>query len=270
MDQRSPTFEATLLYKTAPALDYPALVAELRELLADHGMVLTNAERIDGIFTLLTCDTLQILLAVTETPLPVEHFLDAHRPASDRYGEVNILRRLQDHKSCAAVLVLDAEGDNVPFGQAFEDTKRVICWEIAECLSEMARPELIFWCDSDTLYAADEFQRASLLQDEVDVEETLADALPRTAVKKAALRAEVDDAMLDWAAMDRSIEAPEPMLHARRAAPRSGAMLRALSIPLDRLQERFDRRRLIHCVAMGCSSTTIGLNTMPSLAALIP
>ena len=130
MDHRSPSFEATLLYKTAPRPDYEALVSEIRDIIEDHGSILLAAEPIDSVFTLLTCDTVQILLAFTQTPLPPDHFLEARRPAVANLAETAVLGLLNAHQATATVLVVDNEGEDVPYGQAFENFKRTLCWEI--------------------------------------------------------------------------------------------------------------------------------------------
>jgi len=106
MDPRSPSFEATLLYKAAQYPDIDLLVEDIRETLEAHSIILLYAEKVDGVFTLLTCDTMQILLAFTDMAIPVTHFLDAHRPIAAGISEKEMLEKLNAHRSNVTVLVV--------------------------------------------------------------------------------------------------------------------------------------------------------------------
>ncbi len=160
MDPRSPSFEANLLYKTASLPDLDLLVEDIRDSLEENAVILLYAEKVDGVFTLLTCDTMQILLAFTDVAIPAEHFLDAQRPAAASISETEMLGKLTAHRSSVTVLVVDHEIDGPEPSQWHDTQKRTICWDIAACIAQHAAPQLVFWCDGDTLYTHDEFERA--------------------------------------------------------------------------------------------------------------
>ena len=110
MDHRSPTFEANLLYKTAPDTNSDALLEDIQAVLAAHETMLERLERVDSVFTLMHCDTVDVLLAFTDICMPVSHFENVQRPQFARLAEAEVLGRLSRHESSVTVLVIDKGG----------------------------------------------------------------------------------------------------------------------------------------------------------------
>ncbi len=158
MDRRSPTSEANLLYKTAPQPDLAAAEEDIRDILEEHGAMLLGTERIDGIYTLLMCDIADVLIGLTPDPLSVGHFLGTERPVAASLSEHEILTRLSAHSACAIVIVAEPEIDP-PAADESDDVLRAICEELADWLCRTTDPDLVFWCETDTLYTSGEFTR---------------------------------------------------------------------------------------------------------------
>jgi len=158
MGSRSSSFEASLLYKTAslPALE--TVREDIQAIIETNGEVLLRTDQVDEMFTILTCEAVQVLLAFTPAPLPVAHFLNASRPGAASLSETEILSRLQQVHGMVTVLVIDRE---TPAAETAEtDLKHDLCWDITECLFQKSTADIVFWSDTDMLYAAEEFERS--------------------------------------------------------------------------------------------------------------
>ncbi len=277
MDPRSPSFEANLLYKTAPTPRFDKLVEEIADVLEAQGTMLIGVERVDHIFTLLNCDTVEILLAFTGDPLPVEHFIDANRPAAASLCEAEILGRLTRHKSSATVLVVDRDGCAGAYSQPHEELKRNLCWGIADCLHNHCAADLVFWCDSDTLYSADEFQRAWLIEAapvELNICAEVLDDSPPTPRTMPRFTAEPQlgaDAMawftddLEEESRDLATDRPD---RAALDMLLSVALPNRLALNLDGMVRSLDTHRMMNGAAMACASATIGLSSMTNFGPL--
>ena len=161
MGQRSPSFEANLLYRTAQKFNFERLLADLRASIEINGETLHRLDRIDSTFTLLTCGQVQILLAFSSEPLPTRHFLGAERPPATSLTDSEVLYRLTECRVSATVLVLDREPAANGSNAAPESLKRTLCWDVTDCIYSCTEADLVFWADVDTLFAAEEFERAN-------------------------------------------------------------------------------------------------------------
>ena len=282
MDPRSPSFEANLLYKTAPRFNINSVVEDFRCAIKDQGQTLHHVEQIDSVFTHLTCDNVDILIAYCAAPLPVEHFLGAERPSTTGYSEAEILGRLTLNQASITILVTDRDLDDMHFGAAHEEVKRNLCWDLTDCVQSNLAASLVFWSDTDTLYAAEEFERVCSYAD----------------IQSSAAFSDLDNAEL-WPNLP-SVPAEfnrEPIVNGAALAWLSGEVeesrdefetldepeedyatldtLMTLAVPsrltwvIDHAQKHLTPHRAINGVAMFCASATIGLSGIPELASLL-
>lgn len=274
MDPRSPSFEANLLYKTAQHPDIDLLVEDIRDALEEQSVILLYAEKVDGVFTLLTCDTMQILLAFTDVAIPVEHFLDAQRPAAAAISETEMLGKLTAHRSNVTVMVVDHEFDGPPPSQWHDIQKRTICWEIAACISHYAAPEIVFWCDTGTLYAYDKFERACTFNHSRATECAATSPPVQIAPRHFVSEPMITQATMDWIdhQMDEAREVSEPDREPAEALTMETVM--TVSLPailakqLSRIRGTERSYRGLRTAAMVCVAAAIcfgGLSTAPTL-----
>lgn len=156
MDSRSRACEASLLYTEAPGFTGRTLASLLRDELTDNDVTLLSVEDEAGVFTILRGDRADVLIAQVGEPLPLDHFASVGRPAGTDIDETLMLGRLARHRSCLTVLVIDPERTG-PQRPALEDGGRAaLCRAILTALSEVSAPDLLFWNQTDTLYAAEE------------------------------------------------------------------------------------------------------------------
>ncbi len=160
--------ESNLLFQSPVAVDPAVLATDVHELALAHGLNAEIAESAGDSFQLFDCGTLQILVAGCEQPLNVSHFLDVARPEGASLSETAILSRLTGHRYSMTVLVADhpdrpeLAADEVAATRRSELKER-LCWQLTELLRARHRPALVFWADTDTLYAGEEFARAGLI-----------------------------------------------------------------------------------------------------------
>ncbi|MDJ0628903.1 MAG: hypothetical protein QNJ44_11635 [Rhodobacter sp.] len=282
MDLGSPSFEASLLYKAAVSYDADQLALDIGGIARRHGLTFRTAEQMDRIFLLFDCDEIQMLLAFCDDPLPTAHFLDANRPKAATSCERTILYKVASHSASTTVLVLDHPNATARRDQVHGALKRDLCWDIACYLSARTSPDLVFWCDDDTLYTAEEYRRACDFR--------AAQQSPQAADRQDGhehLRADpvLPAQAVDWintktlAGTD-----PETEPEAERAgtgeeaqpAPRKAAamtletlfslaMPNRLSLHLDRLLGRWTARRAMRSVAMACAGATVGLSGLADI-----
>ena len=161
MDQRSPTFEATLLHKTAPNLDQNQIKKEFAKTLDAHNETIENIEKIDSVYYLFHCQSVKILLAIGADPLPLDGMLNATRPGAVAIHETQILAQLVEIGASSTLLVLERD-PNTASGAPEQALKmRNICWELSDRLYACTSTDLVFWSETETLYAAPEFERAA-------------------------------------------------------------------------------------------------------------
>jgi len=270
MDPRSPSFEANLLFKTAPRFTLSSVVNKLRCAIEDQGETLHHVEKIDTVFTHLTCDSVDILLAYCEAPLPAEHFLGAERPSVTSFSDAEILTRLTLNQASFTILVTDREIDDMPYGAAHEALKRALCWDLADCIESSFGTDLVFWSDTDTLYASEEFARACTYAESQTATQPYdedCDQLPTVAelfhsepvVNGAALawlNGQVEESRNDVALSDQADieDAKHPSIFGQMA---------------HRIQDQLSPHRALNGAAMTCASTTIGLTSLPGITALL-
>jgi len=286
MNPRSPSFEANLLYRDARRMDPAALVQDFRAAAQDHGVQVVAVEQIEDGFVLITCDVVQVLVGTCPDPLPVQHFLDAARPRAAQFGDTVILDRLTRHQSSVTILVMDLAGEGMRFGPVHERLKRTLCWELTDCLLTESTPELVFWCDTDTMYAAEEFERASAYlaaQDDqiwggVDVpgeRSSVPTHFREQPIVTDQALAWINGSAWDAADVDQypAVEARD-MPHEGPADARALDSLLSLTLPdraairFDRFQMNMDLHRAVNGLAMTCATTTIGLTGLPFISML--
>jgi len=218
MDHRSPAFEATLLYQDGSMPDVMAHDSDFARILAENGETLQSIERIDSVFFLITGAETKILVALGNEALPLDGFLEAGRPSVSALHENEILNRLTQVGSHMTVIALPKDPNASFVAARIEAMLQGICWELVACLFLHARPDLVFWADTDTLYADEEFERASLFKT-AEAEALLVGCAPTPPqVPKTNLRS----------FFDRSEEEPVDVHSKQRPEPRG--WMRYLSI----------------------------------------
>lgn len=266
MDLRSPTFEANLLYKTAPDTNSDALSEEIQAVLAAHETMLDHVERVDSVFTLIHCDTVDILLAFTDICMPVAHFENVQRPEFARLAEAEVLGRLSRHEGSVTVLVIDKGGDAVAETGAQPRRLREICRDITALIHQRDAADLIYWSDNDTLYAGEEFGAPEIAR-----------RMPEPDLTPIGIKrfADIDDrdATACWDIVENSVPTPKPA-HRNKRPTRGIEVLDtaiALALPnravmrLDDLVAGMTLHRMTNGLSMMCASATIGISGLSGL-----
>ena len=221
------------------------------------------------------------MIGVCSDGLPPKHFLEAMRPAISVLTDREILQRLTRHSSSMTLLVMDADGmQDAPRQQSL---KSCLCWDLTDLLFTMTAPDLVFWCGTDTLYAAEEFDRACTYMSAQDTP-----TRPRKSPSHDAIPAHFNrdpeisgDAL---AGIETPAELQDPDQPAPRQAHRGGQLRKvaeagttvldvALSlvlpnravIGLNRIGAGLDRRRALRGLAMACSTAAIGIGGLSQL-----
>ena len=275
MDRESPVFEANLLYKTSHRPDIDMLRADLCTAVEASGETVIRFEQIDEMFSLLTCERVQILLAFSTTALSVGHYLGAERPVAASIGDAEILTRLTECKTNVTVLVLDNEHGIPVVDAGLTSLNRTICWKITDCLYSKTQPDLVFWAEDDTLYAAEEFARAASCSAEQDCQTAPAAqsillnpdllAIPEHLLSNATRGKPVAVSAMIAKSSDLSEADADTEAEITEASLMSLASPNAMIAAVARLTRGLDNHRAINGIAMACSSTTIGLSLLPSL-----
>lgn len=275
MDQRSPSFEASLLFRTAtqPVLD--DVIEDLQAVIEINGEILEQVEQIDDIFTVLTCGTVQVLLAVCPEALPVAHFMSAQRPGAASLSEHEILVQLTDMAAMITVLVIERDDICAPLS-----LMRNLCWDITESLFEDRAADMVFWSDTDILYDAEEFDRACSYA----AYQARSDAGPEATklYRHPGIPGHFrQEPVIDFAAlpiMDRPTELDHmtesvaaPQDRQRRGVKRllSPAIPPQLTLVIGRLQNGIRSARVKNRAAMVCTMATVSLTLLPNLYVLI-
>ena len=275
MGHESPAFEATLLYKTAPRPDLDRLVRDIEDVLDAHGAMLLSVEHLDGIFTLLSCDTVQVLLAFTDSAMPIEHFLDTHRPATADLSEPAMLARLTAHTAAATVMVMNCNG-SVRMNAAHETLKRNICWDVTETIFQLCTADLVFWNETDTLFSDAEFERTCIYLDHQSmIPENPEDQHPSRLPVFFETEPMINLAALDW--LGSQIAEPEVLCEPGSDEPDrrrldtwlSLAIPNRLALQFDRVQNAFDVRGSLNAIALACTAATIAMTSLPNLTTLL-
>ena len=266
MDHRSPTFEANLLYKTAPDTNSDALLEDIQAVLAAHETMLERLERVDSVFTLIHCDTVDVLLAFTDICMPVAHFENVQRPAFARLSEAEVLGRLSRHESSVTVLVVAKRGDDATPARQNPDRMRAICRDLTALIHDACAADLVYWSDNDTLYAGEEFSAPDQYAAPPEAE------LPPKGTQRFAEVAEID-ATLCWDIVEDCV--PTPKSEDRKISSARGFEIfdtaLALALPnravlkLDDMMANLTMHRLTNGFSMLCASTTIGISSLPGL-----
>ena len=273
MDQRSPTFEANLLLKTAPNASVDPLVEDIQELLAAHETMLINIERVEPVFTLLRCDEIDILLAFTDISMPVAHFENVQRPRLSKLSEADVFGRLVRHKSSVTVLVMDRDRGAGALPEANPDRNRRLCRKITEMVNARLDAELVFWAETDMLFAGEEFDpgaKGPCPEPEltkVDASEPVADMASGTKDFS------VIDATACWDIVESSVPVAKECGQAKRPGGATNAidMALALALPnravmrLDDFAAGMTLHRVTNGISMLCASATIGISGLSGL-----
>jgi hypothetical protein len=278
MDHRSPSFEANLLYKTAPAPDFFTLEDELRALAEINGEELLQFEQIDSVFTLATCRRVQILLALNWDALPAEHFLGAGRPSAAMQSELEVLDRLTECPGSATVLVLDRDPDSPESAPAPVELKRSLCWDVSEAVFNATDPQLVFWSDTDILYTEAEFDRVCSysarqelkgpVQSEAEETASASDRVP----EHFRSAPELTPAAIDWIEDQTPNAAEEPAEEPQSdpAPAETGpvAMPTRIAARLSRLHGGLFRRKAMNGASMACTTATVSMTGLTNIFGL--
>lgn len=267
MDLRSHSYESSLLFE-APGTSDPAGLADLVRGFADrHALPLLRLRAMDGIFLHADCGAIQLLLALSPDPLPVEHFLEANRPAAATVGEHTILRRLTRAGAYLTVFVLDHPDAAAMGTRAPARAKRDLCWALTGWLADRTEPDLVFWNAGDTLYTAGEFRRR---RDFLDAQ-MAAPAGVAAGDRHRHLRADPDlnpDAAA-WFADGPALDGAEvPAACGRDDALEADIgrlSRRGVLMGLAALPSRPGAARALRGVAMACTTATVGLSSAANL-----
>ena len=280
MNPRSPSSEASLLYATPCTIDFAQLSASFGDLAKAHDVQIETVEQPDDDFILITCDVVQVLVASDMGAPHVTRYLEATRPRAAQVNETEILARLSRNVASASVLVLDTGAEEGPTGPVHEALKRALCWDTTEILLRATAPALIYWGESDTLYAAEEFLRASTY---LDAQTTrMPDACDLSGLRTALPPHFVGEPVLPVLAQDwinqPNIDAMETAKIVPSSIPETRAapfdFLLALALPnraalrFDRMQQGMDRRRVLHGAALGCVVATVSITGLPWISFL--
>lgn len=157
MDQRSPSFEATIL---SLGLDLPnplAIALELSEALQAHGAALQGFEKITPSYFLMSTAELQVLIALSDEALPMEGFMAAARPdGPEAEPSGALLDKLTAVRSNVTIVVLPKPSVGRCDAAALEQMQRV-CWDVTHTLLDGIPAALVFWAETETLYDAEHF-----------------------------------------------------------------------------------------------------------------
>ncbi len=219
MDRRSPTFEATLLYERAFTMPAEELSEILNPILREHGESIVVCDRIDDSFTLFSGNTVQILLAFSDQPLPLNTFID---PQCSLTAPVNqkLMAALTVTNGSVTVLVMNRRTTDRASNQAGTGLKRSICWEILREINAYRGANLVFWANDETLYTHDEFDFACLNHAALGEDHQLPDHANLCAREDLPdfLRSDPEVSDAAWSHLERHIPTmpdPEPSAEAR-------------------------------------------------------
>jgi len=169
---QSQSYEASVLFPAPFAYGGGNLQNDLTMLAEAHGMALNEIETEDSRFRLFDFGPIQILLAAQRDPMEPAHFLDARRPQKARISDTDAMSRLTAHRFVLTVLVAENPDNADPDTVEHAALRHRLCWQITESLRSEGEASLVFWCDNDTLYGAEEFEHADVFNGvEQDVDE---------------------------------------------------------------------------------------------------
>ena len=273
MDHRSPAFEANLLYKTAPNAPSDDILKDIKGVLEAHETMLGQIERVDEIFTLIQCETLEILLAFTDIPMPVDHFKDVKRPQMASVPETEILRRLTRHQFSVTVLVVGRNSDTAG-PSAIKNS--LICRDIVAAISNQTLPDLIYWSEQDILGTADEFNDLDDTRPCFGATDPVADFKIIPGAEVTCGRLPHFDPQPCWDIIEGGNSTPKatPQVASQSRLKASLDVVLAATLPsglivnLDQMVADFDRHRLVNIVSMVCASATIGISSLQNLSGL--
>jgi hypothetical protein len=277
MNPRSPSSEASLLYATPCTIDFEQLRASFADLAQAYGVRIEAVDQPDDDFILISCDVVQVLVATDFGAPHVARYLEAVRPRAAQVTETEILARLSQNVASASVLVLDATDNDAPTGAAHEALKSGLCWELTEVLLAATTPTLIYWGETDTLYAAEEFLRANIYlvaQSERSAE--TCDITRRTAALPPHFLGEpvLPTQAQEWIDQPHIASAETAkgasvatLIDKPRFAPVDFLLAMALpnraALRLDRMQQGMDSRRAIMGASIGCALVTVSITGLP-------
>lgn len=235
MDHRSPSFEATLLCKTAPKLKHTTLIQDVLRTIELSDERVESHEIIEESYALFTCETCFVLVSVDETPLPMEPFLSAERPDLGATDGDRIIEDLTQIGASATVLVMDRDPDDPLLGQAHHDRMRVLCWDVSFSVHNHSGNSLMYWSDLNLLFTAEEFVTCWAAESHL--------ALPANGFSQTVHSDQPVDITPETPPLATSVPVAKPDL------PDVGAAA----------PQAFTTHRFLSMVSMACSSATVCL-----------
>lgn len=150
---------ADLLLAAPPQEDPCLLSGEIAVCIEDLGFRVTETRVAPEDHLLVNCDRVQVLVACCPVPFGPDEFAGAGRPGENRMADRLALEALRRHRASLKILVTAPPDAEDP---ASEAERRLLCWEIADLVTELVGAVLVYWHDTDTLFTAGEFARAEL------------------------------------------------------------------------------------------------------------
>ncbi|MDF0600524.1 hypothetical protein P1J78_07265 [Psychromarinibacter sp. C21-152] len=269
MYTQDPSFEASLLFE-APVPDALAhLAGEFETIAMAHEVPAVRRYTDDPSVLLFDCGPIQVLVAGCDQPMEVAHFLDAGRPGGATVCETEMLSRLTSHRYSVTILVSDNDDAPQPDDPDLQELKRALCWQLAEAMPADAQPSLVFWCETDMLYAGEEFPRANILgTSHLPAHELLpSPAMVRAGAQRSERQRALEARALTFIQTQiiqgkhRPIVAPHPVVSAvneglQRAAPVALAAIEAT---------KANRPHVMRGATMACSTAAMGICLLPQL-----
>ncbi|MBV0912918.1 hypothetical protein [Anianabacter salinae] len=176
MTETPASAEATLLYSDPLGVELSSLVEGLDACLAQFDQPILETRFVREEYLILYCPDVQVLAARCPVPLDLDQFEGVTRPDGDNDMDHAVLSMLEDHAESLTVIVTVAPEHGARTSRA---DRLEICCEVADLLAEETHADLVFWCDTDTLFTADEFARANLSFDDNVFSPPLLVAAPR-------------------------------------------------------------------------------------------
>lgn len=163
MSEPTASAEANLFYSDPMRVELSTLVEGLDACLAQFDQPIRETRFVREEYLILYCEAVQVLAARCPVPLDLEQFEGVTRPDGDSDMDHAVLALLEDHSESLTIVVTVAPGME---GRTTRADRLEICCEVADLLAEGSEAELVFWCETDTLFTADEFARAHLSFDD--------------------------------------------------------------------------------------------------------
>ncbi|WP_172295374.1 hypothetical protein [Pseudoruegeria sp. HB172150] len=270
MDSLTPIFESSLLFQ-APIDDDPAgLEEDVGRIARACDLTVRMLPTDDPAFRLFHLGEIQVLITGCGDPLPAAHFLEAQRPGETLLNETAVLARLTSHEYSLSVLVTDNPELPFPDCEERQTLKERLCRHITDALRERHRASLVFWSDTDMLFASEEFAKACGKGKQAETERRRAPATLEEGRKQF-------DSQRTLEANAMFYIQTQITQGAHRREARSQSVIERITggqTSRDEMQPvqplvRPSKHQVVRGASMMCSSAAIGICTMPVLGTMV-